>query len=101
MFWIEGRQQHIGAAKLFRLEEYKLPEFKVQVKTPEEDGKKKTFRVGEKVEVDVQADYYFGGPVRNASVEVVVYQSPLYLQWFPRREYSWYYEDMAGYRELQ
>jgi uncharacterized protein YfaS (alpha-2-macroglobulin family) len=27
--------QHIGSAKLFRLEEYKLPEFKVAVKTPE------------------------------------------------------------------
>ncbi|HEX7330279.1 MAG TPA: MG2 domain-containing protein [Pyrinomonadaceae bacterium] len=98
MFWTEGRKQSIGAAKLFRLEEYKLPEFKVQVKTPEQDGRKKTFRVGEKVEAEIQADYYFGGPVRNASVEVVVYQSPLYLSWIRRREYSWYYDDMGGYR---
>lgn len=95
-FWSEGRGQHIGTAQLFRLEEYKLPEFKVQVKTPEQDGKKKAFRVGEKVEVEVQADYYFGGPVSNASVEVVVYQNPFYLYWFPRREYSWYYDDFAG-----
>ncbi|HEX7772817.1 MAG TPA: alpha-2-macroglobulin family protein, partial [Pyrinomonadaceae bacterium] len=94
-FWSSGRGSLIGSAKLFRLEEYKLPEFKVQVKTPEQDGKKKAFRVGEKVEVEVQADYYFGGPVSNASVEVVVYQLPFYLYWYPRREYSWYYDDIA------
>jgi len=37
---------------------------------------KKSFRLGEKVEVNIQADYYFGGPVSNAAVEVVVYQNP-------------------------
>src|SRR6185295_15133825 len=72
-FWDQGRKNGIGGAKLFRLEEYKLPEFKVAVKTPVENGRKKAFRVGEKVEVNIQADYYFGGPVSNASVEVVVY----------------------------
>src|SRR4029078_9871054 len=63
VFWDHGRGRPIGNAELFRLEEYKLPEFKVQVKTPEQDGQKKAFRTGEKVEVEVQADYYFGGPV--------------------------------------
>ena len=92
-FWNAGRSRHIGSARLFRLEEYKLPEFKVQVKTPEQDGKKKAFRLGEQVEVEVQADYYFGGPVSNASVEVLVYQKPFYHYWFPRREYGWYYSD--------
>ena len=28
-FWDQGRNNGIGSAKLFRLEEYKLPEFKV------------------------------------------------------------------------
>ena len=95
-FWDQGRKQNIGGAKLFRLEEYKLPEFKVQVKTPEKDGKKKAFRVGEKVEVEIQADYYFGGPVGNASVEVIVYQNPFYHYWFPYREYGWYYGDFEN-----
>src|SRR6185369_11537320 len=94
----ESKQQ-IGSAKLFRLEEYKLPEFKVAVKTPEQDGKKKAFRVGEKVEVEIQADYYFGGPVSNASVEVVVYQLPFYHYWYRPREYSWYYDDMEQQRQ--
>lgn len=93
-FFDAGAKQQIGSAKLFRLEEYKLPEFKVEVKTPEENGKKKAFRVGEKVEVEIQADYYFGGPVSNASVEVVVYQLPFYHYWFRPRDYAWYYDDI-------
>jgi len=92
-FWDDGRHNSIGSARLFRLEEYKLPEFKVAVKTPEENGKKKSFRLGEKVEVNIQADYYFGGPVGNASVEVLVYQNPYYHYWYPYRDYEWYYED--------
>jgi len=72
----DGRRNGIGSAKLFRLEEYKLPEFKVTVQTPEENGKKKSFRLGEKVEVNIQADYYFGGPVSNAAVEVVRLSKP-------------------------
>src|SRR5689334_9450461 len=62
-FWSPEHQNTIGSARLFRLEEYKLPEFKVAVKTPEENGRKKAFRLGEKVDVEIQADYYFGGPV--------------------------------------
>ena len=64
------------------------------MKTPEENGQKKSFRLGEKVEVNIQADYYFGGPVGNATVEVVVYQNPFYHYWYPRRDYPWYYEDI-------
>lgn len=93
-FWDQGRSNNIGSATLFRLEEYKLPEFKVAVKTPEVDGKKKAFRLGEKVEVNIQADYYFGGPVSSASVEVVVYQKPFYHYWYPQRDYPWYYEEI-------
>jgi uncharacterized protein YfaS (alpha-2-macroglobulin family) len=93
-FWDEGRHRTVGSATLFRLEEYKLPEFKVSVQTPEENGRKKTFRVGEKVEVNIQADYYFGGPVANASVEVVVYQNPFYHYWHRPHDYPWFYEDM-------
>ncbi len=97
-FWDNGRKNSIGSARLFRLEEYKLPEFKVSVQTPEEDGKKKAFRLGEKVEVNIQADYYFGGPVANASVEVVVYQNPFYHYWYPHHDYPWYYDDVEELR---
>lgn len=92
-FYDTGRKNQIGAAQLFRLEEYKLPEFKVSVQTPEENGKKKAFRLGEKVEAQLQADYYFGGAVANASVEVIVYQNPFYQWYRPARDYEWFYED--------
>jgi uncharacterized protein YfaS (alpha-2-macroglobulin family) len=97
-FWDQGREHSIGSAQLFRLEEYKLPEFKVAVQTPTENGRKKAFRLGEPVEVNIQADYYFGGPVSNATVEVVVYQNPFYHYWHPRRDYAWYYDDSAAAR---
>ncbi|HET6893643.1 MAG TPA: MG2 domain-containing protein, partial [Pyrinomonadaceae bacterium] len=93
-FWDQGRKNHIGSARLFRLEEYKLPEFKVSVKTPEENGKRRVFRLGDTVAVDIQTDYYFGGPVSNASVEVVVYQNPFFHYWYPHRDYPWYYADI-------
>lgn len=95
-FWDEGRKHGIGGATLFRLEEYKLPEFKVSVSTPEEDGRKKAFKSGDKVEVEIQADYYFGGPVVNASVEVLVRQNPFYQYWRKPREFPWFYEDLDG-----
>jgi uncharacterized protein YfaS (alpha-2-macroglobulin family) len=93
-FYDEGRHNSIGGATLFRLEEYKLPEFKVAIETPEENGKKKTYLLGENVEVNIQADYYFGGPVANANVEVLVYQNPFYNWWYPEHPYRWYYEDI-------
>jgi uncharacterized protein YfaS (alpha-2-macroglobulin family) len=95
IFWNKGKTDQIGSASLFRLEEYKLPEFKVSVQMPEENGKKKAFRLGEKVTVNIQADYYFGGPVANADVEVVVTQNPLYHYWHRPHEYPWFYEDMT------
>lgn len=96
LFWEQGRRKHIGTAVLFRLEEYKLPEFKVAIRTPEENGRKKVFRLGEKVEVGISADYYFGGAVAGAKVEVLVYQNPFHHWWHPRRDYAWYYDDIAA-----
>ncbi|HEY6399972.1 MAG TPA: MG2 domain-containing protein, partial [Blastocatellia bacterium] len=94
-FWDAGRIKYIGQATLFRLEEYKLPEFQVSVQTPEENGRKKAFRLGDNVEIKVQADYYFGGPVANATVEILVHQNPFYHWWYPQRDYQWYYEDLS------
>ncbi|HEY1174209.1 MAG TPA: alpha-2-macroglobulin family protein [Verrucomicrobiae bacterium] len=93
-FLEKNKNNYIGEAALFRLEEYKLPEFKVAVQTPEENGQRKIFRVGEQVEASIQADYYFGGAVANASVEVVVYQNPYYFFNPQPREFPWFYEDM-------
>ncbi|MHC4430113.1 MAG: MG2 domain-containing protein, partial [Planctomycetota bacterium] len=83
----------IGTAQLFRLEEYKLPEFEVTVTTPSgPEGGRKAYLVGEPVEVAIDAGYYFGGPVAAANVELVVYQKPYYHWWMPVRDYPWYYD---------
>jgi uncharacterized protein YfaS (alpha-2-macroglobulin family) len=95
-FYEPGSKNAIGSATLFRLEEYKLPEFKVSVETPQENGKKKVFRLGDTVEVNVQADYYFGGPVNDAAVEVVVYQNSFYPRWYPPHDFPWYYEHASS-----
>ena len=84
----KSKTQQRGVAQLFRLEEYKLPEFLVKVSTPE--GKQ--YRTGETIEAAIDATYYFGGPVANATVEVVVHQSPFHRYWMPWREYHWFYE---------
>lgn len=78
-----------GSAVLFRLEEYKLPEFLVTVNTPE--GRQ--YRLGDTIEATIEASYYFGGPVANAEVEAVVYQGPLHRWWFPWRTYHWYWPE--------
>jgi len=96
--WPDGGR-HVGSAELFRLEEYKLPEFKVAVKTPvDEDGKKKSFLLGEKVEVEIQSDYYFGGPVANANVEVIVRQNNYYRWWHQPWDFPWFYRDFNPYQ---
>ena len=84
----------IGNATLFRLEEYKLPEFKVSVRPIEEQGKPRVYRLGDTVEAELTAEYYFGGPVAGAEVEVVVYQRPSPKAWHPYRRYPWFYGDM-------
>jgi uncharacterized protein YfaS (alpha-2-macroglobulin family) len=80
--------EDIGSATLFRLEEYKLPEFRVSVTTPD----KQLYRLGDTIEATIEASYYFGGPVANATVQAVIYQAPLYRYWYPWRKYPWYYE---------
>ena len=98
VIFYDSEKRSIGSASLFRLEEYKLPEFQVTIQTPEENGKKKSFRLGETVDVNIQAEYYFGGPVANANVEVVIYQNPFHHWWYPHHEYSWFYEDFQQQR---
>ena len=85
----QSANQHVGQAELFRLEEYKLPEFAVTVSTPEGTQ----YRLGDTIEATIEANYYFGGPVANAEVEAVVYQQAFVRYWYPWRVYDWYWPD--------
>ena len=89
----------MGSATLFRLEEYKLPEFKVSIALGDRDpASPGAYPMGDTVIGSIQADYYFGGPVPNADVEVVIYRKPFYHWWRPVREFSWYYPDSDSMR---
>ena len=50
-----------GQGATFRVEEYKKPEFEVKIDSPE-----KPVALGETIDVNVSARYYFGTPVKNA-----------------------------------
>ncbi|MEN6627372.1 MAG: alpha-2-macroglobulin family protein [Candidatus Sumerlaeia bacterium] len=76
-----------GSAALCRLEEYKLPEYKVAV----EPGAG-PYRMGSAVPFSIKAEYYFGGPVAGASAEVVVYRAPFWRNWGPIVPYEWLYD---------
>ncbi|MFC1806157.1 MG2 domain-containing protein, partial [Planctomycetota bacterium] len=73
----------------FRVEEYKLPEYKVAIATA-----KPSYRVGDKMELKIAANYYFGGAVQDAEVEVIVRQNQYWHFYRPYRKYSWYYDDI-------
>ena len=91
-----NNNQQLAQATLFRLEEYKLPEFMVSVRPEPKDGQTgaATYRLGDEVEIGIDAQYYFGGPVAQAEVECLIYASPYYHSYQPPRQYPWYYEDM-------
>lgn len=89
---------HLGSSPLFRLEEYKLPEFIVNVKPkPNSDGQT-IYQLGDEVQVELDASYYFGGAVAEADVEYLVYQKPYHHYYRPPHKYPWYYEDRMMHR---
>jgi hypothetical protein len=89
---------HLASTALFRLEEYKLPEFLVKIQAKPSGTDTKTaapgFRLGDTIAIDVDAQYYFGGPVAKAQVEYLVYQQAFTFQYQPVRAFAWYYDDM-------
>lgn len=73
----------------FRVEEYRKPEFKVDVETD-----KRSYVQGDEITVKVAADYFFGAPVARSTVKLKIY----------RREYSgyyWYYNEYVGELEAE
>lgn len=87
---------HLGHANLFRLEEYKRPEFEVTVRTPKtEDGRPEIFVLGDEVRATVQATTYFGSPVGSAKVEVVLYREPFYPQPMRRGRFQWFSDSLV------
>jgi hypothetical protein len=70
----------------FRVEEYKKPEFEVKVEAPSEP-----VSLGEKIEAVIQAHYYFGAPVAQATVKYKVLRHDHDSRWYPALRWDWLY----------
>ncbi|MDQ3804645.1 MAG: MG2 domain-containing protein [Acidobacteriota bacterium] len=65
-----------SATGYFTVEEYKKPEYKVRVTTPQA-----YFNTGERARFTVSASYFFGAPVARAAVKYYVYRSRSWGWW--------------------
>lgn len=80
----------VGGGGYFRVEEYKKPEFEVEVVAPAEP-----VMLGEKIAATIEAKYYFGSPVTKARVKYKVLRSSYAQSWYPIAPWDWFYG--AGY----
>lgn len=74
-------------ASLFRMEEYKKPEFTVKMDAPN-----KPLRLGRPIPVSVQADYYAGGPVSEGKATITITRTLGADVWTPYWKWSWLYD---------
>ena len=71
---------------LFRIEEYKKPEYEVTVDAPAEP-----VRLGDVIEAKITAKYYFGSPVTEAKVKYKVTRNATSQSWYPTWRWDWLY----------
>ena len=76
----------------FRVEEYKKPEFEVTVEPSATHTK-----LGEKVTAVIKAQYYFGGPVTDASVKYKVFREEYAHGYHFPGEWDWLYGPGYGW----
>jgi tetratricopeptide (TPR) repeat protein len=83
-----------GGGNRFRVEEYKRPEFLVSVDAPDN-----AVKPGETVAAKINAKYYFGSPVPNATVKYTVRRSTWWSSYrFPTKfDWLWNYWNVGDY----
>lgn len=72
----------------FRVEEYKKPEFAVNITPPASPVLQ-----GEDIEFTVRAVYYFGGAVKGAKVSYTVQRADHHDYWQPPTPWDWLYQN--------
>lgn len=82
----EYPESHRNAGALFRVEEYKKPEFEVSVQPAKSQA-----RLGEKIKATIAAQYYFRAPVVNATVSYKIFREDYHHVFFGPGEYDWLY----------
>ena len=88
LYGSEGRR-YLGPAPgqitstTFTVEQFRVPEFRVRVETPEEH-----YIDGEQIPVETTAEFYFGGGVEGATVDWAVLASPTRIRVEGYEDYS-------------
>lgn len=82
-------QQEYSFGQSFQVAEYRKPEYEVSVTTDKDE-----YIQGDVINVAVQANYYFGGPVRNAKVQWTVLSQDYWFEykgkgWYSFQDYDW------------
>lgn len=72
--------------QVFRVEQYKKPEYEVSVEAPGAP-----VQLGDSFEAKVIAKYYHGAPVTNAKVKVKVLRHKHTERWYPVGRWDWLY----------
>ncbi len=76
----------------FEVEEYKKPEFEVVVSTDRSE-----YIAGDRMEMTVNATYYFGDPVAGGSLEYEIYQADYWRPWWEDFQLDWYFAGESEY----
>jgi len=84
MYQVVFHARGIRGGSSFRVEEYKKPEFEVTIDAPAEP-----VMLGEVVTAKVNARYYFGSPVTDATVKIKVLRTHHEQNWFPIAPWDW------------
>lgn len=84
-YTIQCQNGTVGGNK-FRVEEYKKPEFEVKIEAPTDP-----IKLGEKITAKIEAKYFFGAPVTNATVKYTITRQEYNDTWFPKANWDWCY----------
>ncbi|MHB0856920.1 MAG: Ig-like domain-containing protein [Anaerolineae bacterium] len=101
-YHIQATYQKLYFGADFQVAEYRTPEFQVEVNLEQDD-----YVQGDTIEALVEASYYFGGPVADATVHWRVQRSPYHFdRWQGKEFYSFVDHDLddqqyyGGYGEF-
>ena len=90
-YWIESKIEGANYSTGFEVQEYKKPEYKVDITFD-----KKYYIKGEQLQAKIKANYYFGNPVANAKVEYFVYRKKLY--YYNWDDFNFSFDDNEDYQ---
>ncbi|HKS10413.1 MAG TPA: MG2 domain-containing protein, partial [Pyrinomonadaceae bacterium] len=94
VYQIEAAADEGSSTGSFEVAEYKKPEYKVTVTTPQ-----KFVPAGGKSKFEINAKYFFGAPVANADVKYYIYRSHYYPSYWQTDEEEQEYDDEIDYSE--